>query len=126
MKYFSYILHILSHTNGYGGEFNDQYEIHQTHGQSAPNFPLGKYHILISWHLHEIRLLAESGFAGRKKASISIYDLSIINQFQSIVEQADDSTTKSSKQLELISFWHDGQGGEIFDAFATFCHLSAK
>ena len=78
--------------------------------------------------MHEIRLLAESGSAAdglRRRQSISIYDLSIINQFQSIVEQADDSTTKSSKQLELISFWHDGQGGEIFDAFATFCHLSS-
>ena len=104
----SYILRILSHTNRCGGEFNDHYEIHQTHGQSAPNFPLGKYHIdKLSWHLHEIGLLAESGSAAdglRRRQSISIYDLSIINQFQSIVEQADDSTTKSSKQLELISF----------------------
>ena len=100
-------MRIFSHANGCGGDFNDQYEIHQTHGQSAPNFPLGKYHIDISWHLHEIRLLAESGSAAdglRRRQSISIYDLSIINQFQSIVEQADDSTTKSSKQLELISF----------------------
>ena len=100
----TYILRILSHTNRCGGEFNDHYEIHQI-GQSAPNFPLGKYHI-DKLPFARIRLLAESGSAAdglRRRQSISIYDLSIINQFQSIVEQADDSTTKSSKQLELIS-----------------------
>ena len=64
----TYILRILSHTNRCGGEFNDHYEIHQI-GQSAPNFPLGKYHI-DKLPFARIRLLAESGSAadGTKKA----------------------------------------------------------